>query len=143
MYPAHPEKKFALTEDWESCDFDDEDAFVRGFIDLVLETPNPTLTIYEYKTGGIYPEHVSQRALYGLVGLLLYPEYADVRVIGVYFDKLVNEETTYPRSMIKEYKYMWNEKLTMIDKDDEYIPMPSFKCRFCDFSKYNGGPCEF
>ena len=141
-YEYTAELKFAINKLWEPCDYKDENCLVRGFIDLVV-FPEGRLNAFEWKTGKEYDEHIHQKMLYGMVLLILYPDVKDATVTGVYLDQQMNRAVTYRREMLGTYKWMWDRRFSMMDNDEVCAPNPSFKCRWCDYSKANGGPCSF
>jgi len=137
---ARPEVPFAFCSKWESLDFDDEEAEIRGYMDAVLVLPEQ-LMVYEWKTGKEYDEHSLQRNLYGLAALLQNPDYDKVRVITTYLDQMRNVETTYYRMMLDEYKWMWERRINSTKPPQPYPMRPNWKCRYCGFSKNQGGKC--
>lgn len=48
----YTEKRMAVTKDWESCSFFDDNAYFRGVIDLILHLNNDDILIIDHKTGG-------------------------------------------------------------------------------------------
>ena len=136
---AVPELEFAFDANWESVKFDDPIAEIRGFMDAVLV--GTELIVYEWKTGKRYDEHSKQRSLYGLAALLMNPDYQKVRVITVYLDQQDLDETTYHKHMLVTYKWMWGRRINGTKPPQIYPMRPSWKCRFCGFSKNQGGKC--
>ena len=146
-YQCFTEQPFAIKNDWSPCEFDSPEAWVRGFLDLKIlprgDDPGE-LIIYEFKTGNIYEEeHAAQRLLYGTIGLVQHSEFPHAKVITVYFDKKDMREVIYPRIMLPECKALAKHTIEMIEKDQLFIAKPSYGCRWCQFSKYNNGPCAF
>jgi hypothetical protein len=46
--------------------------------------------------------------------------------------------------MVTALKKKWEGRIKALFADDTFAPRPSdFACRFCDYSKEKGGPCEF
>lgn len=142
-YDCEPEKRWAVNSAWEPCDYKDEDCLVRGFIDLFIRMDNTSVGVYEFKTGKEWDDHAAQKHLYGTVTLISEPDIKDVSVIGVYLDEQRNRTTVYRTEMLSTYKWMWDRRLAMLDKDDICAPNPSFLCKWCDYSKDKGGPCQF
>ena len=136
---AKAELPFAFNKAWELVDFEDEEAEVRGFLDCIVA--DQQLIVYEWKSGKIYDSHVTQRHLYGLAALLMYPDYKTVRVISTYFDLMHNNENTYHRDMLKTYMWMWERKINKTKPPQPYPMRPSWKCKNCQFSKRQGGLC--
>lgn len=140
-----PEAKWGLSWGLESCDYNDADCMVRGFMDLRFVPEDDNIQVFEYKTGKIYPEHASQQWLYGVASLIHYPDYAGVDVTAVYLDQRQNKTIYYPASMLFEYRPMLQRQIQEIEDlpYSEFIPKPQFTCRWCQFRKENGGPCQF
>lgn len=137
-----PERKFAFTDAWEECDFDASDAAIRGVIDLLYQDANDTVHVHEFKTGKEYEEHAQQKALYGLVTLLLFPSQTSVEVTGVYLDLNKYIPATFNRSLMFAYKDTWEKRLAKLQLPI-FNTRPGFYCKWCAYSKKNGGPCEF
>ncbi len=120
--------------------------FAKGFFDLQT-MHDGELDIYEWKTGKIYDDHLDQRFLYGLAALALFPEQDIVRVIGKYLDQkgkeVVNE---YKRKDLLFLRKEWRKRFNQIEEAAEqnlFPTKPSWGCRYCAFSKQNGGKCKF
>jgi len=144
-YECQPEVKWGLNWELEPCGYDDADCMVRGFMDLRFVPEDDHVQVFEYKTGKIYPEHTHQLWIYGVATLLEYPDAAGVDATAIYLDQKQNKKIHYPASMLFEYKPMLLKEIKTIEETplDEFIPMPQWTCRWCQFSKANGGPCQF
>lgn len=138
---AEPETKWGVTDDWQECGFDDAIAKLRGIIDVRLPMESG-VALYELKTGKFYDEHFSQMNLYGTVELAK-GQLDEVEVVAVYLDQSTTKEVTYTKSMLGEYKASWNRTMEMIDTDRNWMTNPQFACKWCEYSKGNGGPCPF
>ncbi len=134
------ELAFAFDTNWEPLTFDDPTAEIRGYMDAVLCTDDE-LVVYEWKTGKEYPEHANQRHLYGLAAMLMFPQHDKVRVIGTYLDQCKNVENSYLRSQLTTLKWTWTRKINKTKPPQPYPMRPSWKCRYCNYSKNQGGTC--
>jgi hypothetical protein len=138
-----PEERWAVDENWEEVPYKSDKAWIRGFLDLGAQTKT-VFDIYEWKTGRLYDSHVDQRFLYGTIGLTLWHEYSQVKVTGVYFDqKGIREGEVYERARLQWMQDEWKRRLARIEEEQRHDPNPTYLCRYCDFSKENGGPCQF
>ena len=137
---AVAECDFAFNAEWESVDFEDPTAEVRGFMDCKLVTEND-FVIYEWKTGKKYYSHANQRSLYGLAGLILHPEHQKVRVITTYLDQGENDQVVYHAEMLSTYKWVWSRYINKTKPPQPYPMRPTWKCKFCNYSKRSGGKC--
>lgn len=142
---AIAEYPFVMDDQWKDVmDGAPEHRWIRGFIDIIVPPKEPgPLYIYELKTGKEYQDHVDQRHFYGTVALSLFPKATESVVIGTYLDQGENRQNKYPRSMLRTYHYMWNNRLKQLEMPEAYIPNPGVHCRWCPFSKDKGGPCKF
>ena len=114
-------------------------AKIRGFMDNVYN--GDKLVVHEWKTGKEYDSHSLQRSLYGLASLLLFPEYDDVEVITVYLDQKVNRPTKFTKGQQLTYQWVWQRHINKTRPPQPYPMRPSWKCRFCNYSKNRGGKC--
>lgn len=146
-YRCFPEHPFGLTYDGVACDYDDPNVWFRGYLDLKMlpmEGEDGELNVYEFKTGGIYEDnHSAQRVRYGTAALAQHLEFPHVKVTTIYFDKKDIRQVTYSRAMFKEHMGALHRQAEMIEKDVTFMPKPNYTCRFCRFSRYNNGPCQF
>ena len=140
-----PEFKWGITWEMKPCAYDDPACMIHGFVDLLVipEDENANLDLYEWKTGGIYPEHVTQIHKYSVAMMCHYPERPGVDAMVTYLDKQDYKAVHYPKTMMFEYKPMLRSEIGNIADATRFPTMPSFKCRWCQFSRDNGGPCKF
>jgi hypothetical protein len=142
---AIPELKIEVDRDWKLVDWDAPEGAVRSVIDAhIPPDEGGTVRVYEWKTGKMYGDHYDQRELYAVKMMCKYPEAKMVEVTGVYFDLKKNSNTyTHPHYYQPLKVEHWDGKFLQIRRDEEFVPNPSYGCRFCHFRKDNGGPCEF
>lgn len=154
-YKCFPEVKFALKggnlhydpKDYqnavfEPCSWEDPGVVFRGFYDLKVVWDGGVF-IDEFKTGKPYEEHAEQRMAYGTVALIEHPEIETVDVRTIYLDKVQTVPVTYTRGMLVEYTGGLRRNIMGCENDTIFAPQPSFMCRYCEFSRQNGGPCQF
>lgn len=138
---SYAEYKIALNENWEPCEWDT--GWARCVLDLLILEGEESATIYDWKTGKIYPEHEDQKDLYAAFVLCAFPKVQNVRAIHVYLDLARNREKLYWRGMVDGIKERWARRAAAVANLVEFIPNPSFMCRYCSFSRFKGGPCRF
>lgn len=140
LYPVFPEHRIALDKNWSLVDW--KDGWFRCVLDLKL-IDGTGAVVYDWKTGKMYDDHYDQKELYALAVLSENPEITRVRSVHVYLDLNKHTERTYERSDLISRRQGWEARVSKMEADKEYIPNPSWKCRFCSFSKFKGGPCQF
>jgi hypothetical protein len=66
-----------------------------------------------------------------------------VRAIHVYLDLGKNREKTLHRDQVPDVQRRFSERVAKLESCTEFYPKPQYLCRYCNFSKANGGPCIF
>lgn len=140
---AYPEHKIAVNDKWEVCGFEDPDAFMRSVLDLKLVVSPITVAVYDWKSGKIYDDHADQKRLYAAMVSAEHPDALEIKSIHVYLDLGQNRPMDFHRDQIPALRENWNQRAAAVGRDTEFIPSPGYHCRWCGFSKLNGGPCRF
>jgi hypothetical protein len=141
-YGVHSEIKLAFDENWEPVDWDAENMWFRCILDALVVQPDRG-TIYDWKTGREYKDHADQREIYSISVLSAYPELYEASAYHTYIDTKQNTFTTFHRDQLPELKAKWKENVRLMFEDTLWPANPSFMCRYCNFSRYKGGPCAF
>ena len=137
-----PEYKWGITWEFEPCDYYDDKAMLHGFVDLLVLPEEGPIDVYEWKTGKEYQEHQNQVWMYSVAMLCHFPDRDWVDSMIVYFDQGKHKQVKYPASMLFEYKPALRREVGNVVDASHYPEMPSFKCKWCKFSRiHNGGPC--
>jgi PD-(D/E)XK nuclease superfamily len=140
LYPIFPEHRIALDKDWNLTKW--EEGWLRCVLDLKL-MDGTGVVLYDWKTGKMYDDHYDQKELYALACFSENPEVQRVRAVHVYLDLNKSTDRTYERSDMPLRREKWQARVDKMERDTTYIPNPSWKCRYCSFSKAKGGPCQF
>lgn len=138
---ALPEEKYAYTADWKRCEFDADEAMIRGILDAIY-LDGDHLHVWEFKSGKIYAEHEKQRALYALFGMLAYPQAKVCRVTNIYLDQRKNAVSEYSSDMVPSYQWVWERSVNKTQPPQPYPEQPSWRCKFCPYSNKVGGRCK-
>lgn len=137
-----PELKLAMNEKWEEVPYDSPDVWWRGILDLLVLHGGGAV-VYDWKTGRVYDDHSQQRELYALALFSHYPELPEIRAVHVYLDQGQNREQTFHRSQSEQLQAGWVRRVDRMMTEKDFIPNPTYLCRYCNFSRFNGGPCRF
>ena len=137
-----PEIKLAFTREWEPCKWDAKDRWFRCILDALI-VEEGTITIYDWKTGKEYPDHVNQREVYAVAVNAVYPNIENIECYHVYLDGRALTKSVYSKDQIPAIREKWEDKVQMMFDEQWYPANPSWLCRYCHFRKANGGPCEF
>jgi len=136
------ELTFGITKDWEPCDFNYANVWLRGIFDAIYITED-TAHILDWKTGKSR-DYSEQLKLYAAIAFALYPSIKQVTTEVCYIDLKKREAYgTYTREDFTTLKTWIDNRIGKIISDDIYAPKPSFGCRWCGFRKSNGGPCKW
>lgn len=140
LYPIYPEHRIAVSKEWKLVDW--TNGWLRCVLDLKLRDGTGAV-VYDWKTGKMYDDHYQQKQLYSIAVISEEPEIKRVRAVHVYLDLNKHTERTYERPELEAARSQWESRVAKMAADTEFIPNPTWKCRFCSFSKFKGGPCQF
>lgn len=141
-----PEHRVSLRRDLTVCEWDDPEVWVQAVLDLKVLCSPSIANVYDWKTGKIYDDHDDQKELYALCVFAEHPEVREVRAIHVYLDLGQNREKTFHRDQVPDMWARWRTRVSFLERLDEggiFVPNPGFMCRYCPFSRSQGGPCRF
>ncbi len=137
------ELKIKLTDKWEPVV---EDHWLICIIDLSFVDNDKWATVIDYKSGKRYDNHIDQIELYNLAVLGQYPEVERVEGKCYYLDEDPGgwgKPVYTTRESFDETCKRWEERLQMMEADTECAPRAGYYCRWCDYRKSSGGPCQF
>ena len=137
------EKKLGLDVDWKPHPPTSPCASVIGVLDAYRFTNDGILHIGEWKTGKPKDTHSEQRSLYALFGLTHWlPK--EVYVTTYYLENTADpvrlKATPEAEGRLID---KWQGRVDTMRGDSMCAPRPGFYCKWCDYSKAKGGPCEF
>jgi hypothetical protein len=152
MHPngdMHTEKKLAFDSEWYLCSPVSKHAACIAILDAARYTKSDygkpgILHIGEWKSGKPKDDHVDQRKLYAMFGMKAF--LADRVEVTTYYLEDTEKPQRITLASIEGYeklKALWANRIDTMMRDQICAPRPSWTCRFCDFSKAEGGPCQF
>ena len=151
---ARTEQEWAFDRAWNAVDWRDwKNAWLRIKTDVCADTTEPpTVDIRDWKTGRPHLEdHRLQRSIYALGGLqlvklgVLAGGSKDTKLTAshVYLDAPdVTATEQFTMKNLAPLKREWLARTREMFADTTYIARPGFHCKWCKFSKKNGGPCK-
>jgi hypothetical protein len=136
----YPEYQMAIDRNKQPCDFDSEDRWVRGVVDLLI-VDGDTAHIVDYKTGSNKYPDAKQLKLMALMTYARFPEVKYIRagLLFVMHNSFMPE--SYERSEIDS---LWNyftpdlERLTVSYENDTWMANPTPLCGWCPVKE-----CEY
>ena len=140
---AQSELKLAVTADWLPCDYRDENAYLRGIIDI-LYVEDKTVHVQDWKTGQIYPGHPVQMENYVAITAAHYPEATHFITRLVYIDQgIVTPPKITEVARLKPIRMLMDGRIKNAEDDTIFPVQPGQGCKWCDYSKKYGGPCLY
>lgn len=135
----YPEHKMALTVEREPCDFDDENRWVRGIVDLLI-VDGESAYIVDYKTGSNKYPDPKQLKLMALMTYAHFPEVQSIKagLLFVMHNTFVTEE--YGR---KDIDKMWGsflldlKRLEVAYDSGVWFPKAGPLCGWCPVNTCN------
>ena len=105
---------------------------------------NRVLEVGEWKSGSPKDTHGDQRKIYALGGLRKWIHVDEVHVTTYYLeDTAPPQKLVVKRSAEQKLKDLWDQRTGLMQRDKILAPKPSEACRWCDYAKSKGGPCQF
>ncbi len=141
---AQPERKFAITRDWQPCDFKDSNAWFRGIIDVYVKNL-PRVMLSDWKSGKVR-EYGDQLTVYSTIIFTFEPAAEEIKPLIHFVDQKKKPHVDYPviaRAEYDELKSSLERRVIRIEEDKIFAPNPNWGCRYCHFRKDNGGPCAW
>lgn len=140
---ADTELDLSVTKDWQPSHTKDwNNVWCRAFLDASV-VERKEATVIDYKTGKIYEEpHSDQGNLYATCTFAHYPEVKTVDVEFWYFDQEDVRTYQYSRKDFPKLVKTWENRVKPVFRENEFNKCPGHHCRWCDFNKHNGGPCD-
>lgn len=121
----------------------EKEVWLRAVADVVLHTKSE-VTIYDYKTGKVYPHHETQGMLYAWAVLSAYPEMKKCKVKFLYVETGEVAEWKYSRAVCTAASKLFTRRVDAMNADTTYKPTPNRFCNWCGYQKYcpeRGGKC--
>jgi len=140
------ELELAFDKSWKLVQWMDSSVYVRFKVD-VLELPKgqPSL-VTDWKTGNPKPEEYDDQ-LNGYAVAALSAGFGEEVRSRLYYtdhDKLVTTEAgTLKLVQLGKVQKYWDSRAKKLLVDRHFVPKPSRKCLYCDYSANKGGPCEY
>lgn len=117
--------------------------WLRTVIDAGVLYEDTSAEVVDWKTGKNRGGYDDQLELFAIAAMRHLPSIQHVTTRLAFVD---HEETVfgeYPRAELPKLIEKWEGQVAPMLADTEFNPRPSGRCRFCEFSKSNGGPCKY
>jgi hypothetical protein len=162
---AKIEFMLVLNRAWQPVKGWARDAWLRAKMDVTLfgvKKATDHAHVIDWKTGGLEkkgpmkgaprvdPKYDDQLSLYTVATLSAFGGLTQATAELVFLDteephdpSVSRETATATRKTLPVLQKRWEDKLKPMMNDDQFAPSPNFGCRWCDFRKEKGGPCQF
>lgn len=144
------EQEWGFTNDWTPTGYYADDVWLRVKCDFVnYDAGLKRLDIEDWKSGkrwGNEVKHAQQGVLYGITGLIKYPDAEKVGVRFTYSDEGTSKPRDYTRTQIMQLMPSWHGRLTRMTTATRFKPKPNkINCRWCPYGPNNGGnrKCQY
>ncbi|RLF44535.1 MAG: hypothetical protein DRN17_04290, partial [Thermoplasmata archaeon] len=124
------ETKFAIDEDFNAVDFDNENAFFRGIVDLIT-TDGRTFQVWDWKTGHSRPS-IFQVMLYAYaISNILKMPVTKAGYILLSSGDLLEFDVDEDEMEITAKK-IW-KIIRKLESDQKFDPTPGMHCAYCSY----------
>lgn len=133
------EKKLAVNREWKPMSWDK--CWGRGVIDAITDEKR-TLIGWEWKSGKVWEDHQDQRRMYAIMLEAHWPDFDLYEVRTIYLDQRKRVKFKGTHENMKKHRQDFETRIQIMELDKDYSPRPGFYCRWCSYSRFNGGPCR-
>jgi PD-(D/E)XK nuclease superfamily len=150
------EEQIVLDQNWKPVSKFTKGAWFRGKLD-VLRFNKLTGEVIDWKTGGIdkrdgsvrvQAKYDDQLAIYSLVALVQFPDLQRTESKLIFTDTgprhnpvVMRDNCNLTRADVPKQQKRWEGEVKAMLTDKVFKPSPGEGCRWCPFSKAEGGPC--
>lgn len=132
------ENKWAVTKEYEPCDFSDPRGIIRGIVDMSLVLESGHVIIVDHKSGRVRPAtyYTTQLHFYTVMALAHFPDLKGVQCALHYVaHRKLEWSSPIKASYIREVLQPWlldylNKKSLKVDSPDATVGK---HCDWCDF----------
>ena len=121
---------------WNEC-------WLRIKMDAFVPFDDGDSVAVDFKTGKNRGGYDLQMELYALGVFCKFPEVKAVSTRLWFVDSGDEVIENYERAMVPKAKERFEKRVRPMFNDEHFATKPSRLCAWCDFSKDNGGPCEY
>jgi len=146
---AHVEDSWAFNSRWEETEYFAPNAWCRIKTD-VWEVLRPgVVKVTDWKTGKPRDGYGEQLRLYATGAFYAIADVEEVETELAYLDtgEVVggreDPDGVYKVEDAEKLRQEWDDKVAPMLADRHYKPNPGYHCRWCHFSRSNGGPCDY
>lgn len=138
------EQGLGFDKDWTQLpDWFQPSTWLRVKIDAWY-TDGGMVKIVDWKTGKYRVPSSDQLKLYAAAASSMVPDATTFVVEMPYIDQHPKKYTAeYTKADIPMIKKDFENEVAVIYRTESWPTKPSRACRYCPYSRHNGGPCEF
>lgn len=143
------ELEIALTKTWEITHWKDwKNCWLRVKIDALHLAPDGLATVIDWKSGKFNPKPEYNDAVKIYATTVLNTELAaavESKLIFTDTGDVYPFQSEKPIGLVElnSLKAYWEDRVTPMFVDEIFATKPSYLCRYCSYSKGNGGKCEY
>lgn len=137
------EKQWGFTVNWTSTGWFADDAWYRSVLDVGVLYDDATVEVVDWKTGKPRGTYAEEMELFAVSAMIMVPSATSVETRLAFTDVKAEVFATFPRTDLYGLMRKWNEKVRPMFEDTTYLPRPNEGCKFCAFSRSNGGQCRY
>lgn len=142
-WKCQPEAAWGFDRDWKLLpNWLHPDTWLRAKSDAHY-VQGDALIIIDFKSGKYRVPSTEQIELYAICGACVYPEVQRVTDEFWFIDADNTYTKQYTREHLEELKKKYANYVKPLYAEETWPPAPSMACKWCNFSKSKGGPCQY
>lgn len=121
-----------------------KEIYVRVKTDRVVALEQNVIRVIDYKTGRVKDRgYEEQLKLYAAGAVSAFDDVDVVETELWYLDHHVTTRGKFTQAQALAAQRDWDKRVKKLQSDKVYKPTPGNHCRWCPYSKKEGGPCKF
>lgn len=139
------EQQWGLSRNWIGTGWFGTTTWLRAICDVAMLYDDDSAEVIDWKTGKRYGSNDDQMELFAAVTASKFTLQTKngVRTTLIYVDSDSEECAEFPARDIPPLIEKWTDRAEKMLADRQWLPRPNDKCKFCKFSRSDGGPCRF
>lgn len=137
------EQQWGYTSAWKPTGWFGKDTWFRSVLDVGVLYDDLTAEVIDWKSGKPRGTHEDQMELFAMSVMIRVPSVTHVSTRLVYTDFEHQEFGEYPAGDLEKLKAKWERAVRPMFEDEVHLPRPGEACRYCHFSRSNGGVCRY
>lgn len=137
------EQKWGFTKSYKPTDWIGQHTYFRMVMDWSVDYGDGAAEMVDWKTGKMWASNKDEMACFAMGYFHRMPHIQRLTTRLVYFSSNNQDLEEWDRSQLPALTAHFEQRAARLFEERQWLPRPNDRCRQCDFSKKDGGPCRY